>query len=403
MTGRVTKRSVDALRPGQTTRFLWDRTLPGFGVRVTPQGVRSYVFQYELAGRSRRLTIGRHGSPWAPAAAREEAIRLRAEVTLGRDPAEFRKELRRAETLNAFAERYLTEHAEPKKKPRSVAEDRRLLEKIILPRFGRRKVKDLSRADIARLHHELRQTPYLANRVLALLSKMFNLAERWGLRPDGSNPCRHVELFREKHRERFLSPDELRRLGEVLADSERRESEPPEAIAAIRLLLFTGCRLGEILGLEWNHVDRKGWRLVLPDSKTGAKVVQLSTPAAQILEDLPRIVGSPYVLPARRGVGHFVGVPHVWRRIRKTARIDDVRLHDLRHTFASVGAIGGESLVIIGALLGHRQPATTARYAHLSDEPLREASSRVARTIAASLGSEEPREGEVIEIKRRTV
>lgn len=400
MTGRITKRSVDALKAGASSRFLWDRRLPGFGARITPNGVLSYVFQYEIAGRSRRLTIGRHGSPWTPAAARVEAIRLRAEVTIGRDPAELKKELRRAETMEAFAERYLVEHAEPKKKPRSVAEDRRLLEKIILPKLGRRKIKDLSRADLARVHHELRQTPYVANRVVALLSKMFNLAERWGLRTDGSNPCRHIERFREKHRERFLSSAELKRLGEVLADSNRGGSEPWEAIAAIRLLLFTGCRLGEILGLEWNHVDRKGRRLVLPDSKTGAKVVQLSAPAARVLEDLPRIEGSPYVLPARRGVGHFVGVPHVWRRVREKAALEDVRVHDLRHTFASVGAARGESLVLIGALLGHHQPTTTARYAHLANGPVREAGDRIAEIIRFDL--EGAGRGEAISIGRET-
>ena len=396
MKGKITKRSVDGLRPASTTQFLWDVTLPGFGVRITPNGVRSYVLQYEIEGRSRRTTIGRHGAPWTPSAARQEAVRLRGLIVAGEDPAETKKRLREAESVKELAERYLESHAIPKKKPRSVAEDRRLLTRIILPKLGRRRIKSVSRVDVARLHHGLRETPYLANRVVSLLSKMFNVAERWGLRPDGSNPCRHIEKFEERRRERFLSAKELGRLGKVLASADRRRQEPWQAVAAIRLLLFTGCRLNEILSLRWEHVEAARGHLVLPDSKTGAKTVALPAPAMAILDSLPRIDASPFVLPAARGKGHFVGLPAVWRRIRASAGLDDVRLHDLRHTFASVGAIGGESLIVIGALLGHRQPSTAARYAHLSDDPLRQASGRVAASIAAAMDGEDSDGGDVV-------
>ena len=412
MKGRITKRAVDALKVGTSSRFLWDGTLPGFGLRITPNGVRSYVLQYEIGGRSRRMTIGRHGAPWTPSSARQEAIRLRGQIANGEDPAELKKSLRQAETVKELAERYLDAHAVPKKKARSVVEDRRILDKVILPKLGRRKIKGVTRADIARLHHDLRETPYSANRVLSLLSKMFNVAESWGLRSDKTNPCNHIERFQEYSRERFLSVAELQRLGAVLAgcdvkrtrssdsfegasDSELR-TEPWQAIAAIRLLLFTGCRLGEILSLQWQHVDTTRGCLVLRDSKTGPKTVLLPAPALSVLNSLPRVDESLYVLPAARGKGHFVGVPHIWRRLRDEANLCDVRLHDFRHTFASVGAIGGESLIVIGALLGHRQPVTTARYAHLSDDPLRDAVNRVAGTIATALKGEDASGGDVV-------
>ncbi len=391
MRGRVTLRSVASLKPGErSAKFLWDEALPGFGIRVTPAGVVSYVFQYEQAARSRRLTIGRHGAPWTPATARREAIRLRADVAAGRDPAELRAEAHRAATLTEFSERYLAEHARPKKKPSSATEDARLLRNHILPALGRRKLASLARPEVARLHHSMRSTPFAANRVLALLSKMFNLAEGWGLRPDGSNPCRHVERFKERRRERFLSFAELAKLGQVLGEIERGGSEPSIAVAAIRLLLFTGCRRSEVLTLRWDEVDLERGRLTLRDSKTGPKVVRLGAPALRVLAQLPRFDESPYCFAGRHGRGCFVGLPHIWERIRARAGLQDVRLHDLRHSFASVGAGSGESLVIIGALLGHRQPATTSRYAHLADDPVRRAADRIAETIASAMNGEQP-------------
>ena len=385
MRKRVTKQAINSLKPGARVQFLWDADLPGFGVRMTPNGVASYVLQYRFAGRSRRFTIGQHGAPWTPHMARNEALRLRGKVASGKDPASLRAAARAATTVSDLVDRYLAEHAEQKTKPRSAAESKRLVDRFIRPHLGRTKVEHVTRDDVARLHHRLRATPVQGNRVLAVLSKMFNLAECWGLRHDGTNPCRHIERYRERRGERFLSSAELARLGEVLTEASRAKSEPPEAIEAIRLLLLTGCRLSEVLTLQWEYVDLEALRLLLPDSKTGPKQVPLSAPAAKVLARLPRIEGNAHCFPGRQGRGHFVGLPHVWYRIRAKAKLDDVRLNDLRHSFASVAASGGESLVIIGALLGHRQPTTTARYAHLSNDPVRDAADRIAERIASGL------------------
>ena len=227
MRGRITKRLVDAMKPAARDTFVWDELTPGFGLKVTPKGRRIYVLQWERAGVPRRYTIGRHGLPgpsglpWTPDTAREEAVRLLGVVAAGGDPAEAKQEAKAEPTLKEFAARYLAEHAKVKKKPRSANEDERLLEKRLLPALGRRKLASISRADVQRLHLEMREAPYAANRALALLSKMMNLGEAWGLRPDGSNPCRHVQRFKEARRERFLSEEELSRLGKVLAAAER--------------------------------------------------------------------------------------------------------------------------------------------------------------------------------------
>jgi integrase len=382
---KITKRVVDGVEPTATDRFLWDSDLPGFGLKITPTGARSYVFQYTKGKRKRRVTIGPHGAPWTPDTARNEALQLKGEVARGGDPAETRSGYRKAPTLAEFADRFLKEHAELKKKPLSVREDRRLLDKLIKPKLGSQKLVDITRADITRFHLQHRDTPTQANRALALLSKLMNLAEKWGLRRDGSNPCRHVEKFPEKRRERFLSDAEWKRLGDVLTRAERENDEPIPAIAAIRLLAFTGCRVSEILTLRRDHVDLKSRCLRLPDSKTGAKVVPLSAPACQLLAGLDRIEGNPYVFPGYRKDRPLVGLGHVWERIRENAELKDVRLHDLRHSYASVGAAGGVSLRVIGALLGHRQPSTTHRYAHLSDDPVRAAADRIAGSIDSAM------------------
>ena len=241
-------------------------------------------------------------------------------------------------------------------------------------------------------------TPYQANRVLALLSKVFNLAERWGLRPDGSNPCRHVERYPEKRRERYLSAEELARLGEVLTEVERASEEPASAIAAIRLLILTGCRRNEVLSLRWEEVDFERSLLLLADSKTGRKAVPVGAPTLALLAELPRLEGNPHVLPGEKAGAHFVGLAKVWQRIRKQAGLEDVRVHDLRHSFASVGAGAGLSLPIIGKLLGHTQAATTQRYAHLAADPVRQAADRISEEIAAAM-SGKPK-GEVTPIRR---
>jgi integrase len=396
---KITKRTVEALRPADHDVLVWDDELRGFGVRVKPSGLRTYLVQYRNAqGRSRRLSVGNHGRLTAEEA-RKEARLILAEVERGGDPAETRDATRKAPTMAELCERYLAHHANTRKKAMSVYGDRRMVERFIRPTMGNRKVADVTRADVDKLHHGLRETPYQANRLLALLSKMMNLAEKWGLRPDGSNPCRHVEKFKEQKRERFLSAEELGRLATVLAEAERTATELPGVVAAVRLLVLTGCRLSEILTLRWDDVDFANACLRLPDSKTGAKVVHVNAPALAILASLRPQDGSGWVILGRGGPkSHLVNLEKPWRRIRAKAGLDDVRLHDLRHSFASVAVGLGEGLPMIGKLLGHTQTQTTARYAHLAADPVKAATERVGAAIAGMMNGQG---AEVVELPQR--
>jgi integrase len=385
---RLTKRRIAATPATDRDSFLWDSEIPGFGLRLWPSGRRVFVFQYRnRLQRTRRLVIGPY-STLTVARARDIARQWATELATGADPSAERKAARQAPTVAALAERYLAEHARLRKKPRSIASDETLLRLHILPALGAAKAASLTRADIQRLHHRMRGTPGAANRTLALLSKMLNLAERWGLRSDGSNPCRHVEKYPEHRGERFLSAAEIARLAAALAEAEQLATESVSTIAAIRLLLFTGARLSEILTLSWEHVDLERRCLRLPDSKTGAKTIYLPAPACEILAGLPRATGNPHVIPGRRPGAHLVNLRQPWSRIRKRAALPGVRLHDLRHSFASMAAAGGLSLPIIGALLGHTQPATTARYAHLAADPLKQAADLIGSRIEAAMASE---------------
>jgi integrase len=377
---KLTKVVVEKTPPHSKDLFLWDSEVPGFGVKITPKGKRVYVAQYRVAGRSRRVTIAKHGILTIEKAWDSAKDRL-AQATLGGDPAADKMDLRHGPTVKELGTRYLAEHADQKKKESSAEGDRWLLEKIVYPRFQSEKAATVAISDVAEFHHSLKDRPYIANRAIALLSKMFSLAEKWGYRPDNTNPCHHVEKFKETKRRRFLSTDELARLGAALADAEKNETEPPEAIAAIRLLIFTGARLSEILTLKWEYINWELGALILPDSKTGFKTIPLSAPGRQVIESLPVIEGNPYVLPGHRHGQHFVSLGHVWDRIRKTAEIPDVRLHDLRHSYASVGAAAGLGLPIIGALLGHTQASTTQRYAHLAQDPLKAATELIGTKI----------------------
>lgn len=381
---KITKRTVEAAVPGAKDQYVFDRELVGFGFKLTPAGRRTYFAQGRVDGRKVRVTIGTHG-PFTADQARVEAHKLIARMVSGDDPSIERAEAKKALSMVELAERYLDEHARLKKKPRSLAEDQRMIKSFILPRLGSRKVAAIRRTDVAKLHHGLRETPYQANRVLALLSKMMNLAEKWGLRPDGSNPCRYVEKYKEVKRERFLTGDELARLGQALSDSEVTGAIDPRHIAAFRLLLFTGMRLNEVLTLRWADVDLENGCLHLEDAKSGPRDVYLNEPALRVLADLPRLAGSEYVLPGDKAGGHLVNVQKAWKKITAAAHLDTLRVHDLRHSFASVAAAAGMNLPLVGRLLGHKELATSLRYSHLAADPVRAASQEVGRKIAEAL------------------
>ena len=390
--GEITKRAVDALKPKATKdTFLWDGNLGGFGVRCRPSGAKYYFLKMRAGKRQRWLTIGEHGAPWTADTARSEALRLLGQREAGTDPGAKRDALKENPTLDELAEDFLTEHAEAKRKPRTAAEYRRLFDGLVSDKLGKTQVSAIARGDIAALHHSLRATPYQANRVLALLSKMFTWADIKGVKVNG-NPVKGVERFTEHKRKLFLNGAQLSKIGAAMRELEKAETLEPQEAAAIRLLLFTGCRLNEILTLKWEYVDRANAVLRLPDSKTGAKLVPLSAPALAVLSTLPRIKGNPFVIPSPRlKKKHLVNLEKPWLTVRAKAGVK-ARLHDLRHAYGSVGAGVGLGLPIIGALLGHTQAATTQRYAHVQSDPLKAAADAIASRLEDALNTEPAKE-----------
>lgn len=381
----LTKRKIDLLQPREKDFTEWDDSVRGLGLRVRPTGKKVFVCKYRNAeGRQRKLTLGAYGVLTLEEA-RKRARQAMAQAAGGNDPAQERADAKAAAEFVDFAERYLREHAAVRKTPRSYKEDERMLRTKLLPRFGGRKLIEITRADVASLHQEMSDRPYYANRNLALLSKMMNLAEEWGVKPDGTNPCRHVRKYREEKRERFLSTVEIARLWIALESDERDGRESPAACNAVRLLLLTGCRMSEVLTLKWDYVG-SGF-LALPHTKTGAQRRSISVQAQALLDAIPRAEGNPYVIVGREPGSHLTDLEKPWQRIRTRAGLDDVRLHDLRHTFASVAATGGMPLRMIGELLGHTSVQTTSRYAHLADDAVREAAGIVGRQIEEALGA----------------
>jgi integrase len=407
MQGKITKRAVDGLAPaGDAEAVLWDTEVKGFGIRARSGGAKSYILHYRAGtGRGaalRKLTIGKHGSPWTPEMARAEAKRLLAEVAAGRDPATARHEAREAANFGELVDLYLAEGT-THKKGSTLKADRGRIEHHLRPLLGKLRADRLGRADIERMRNavatgktaekvesgEKRRPGSIAKggkgvaaQCVALVSTIFSFAVERGLCAD--NPARGVKKAPVRKVERFLAEEEIARLAEAL-EAEAQRSGNPYPPAAIKLLLLTGCRRGEIVNLRWEHVDFERGCLRLPDSKTGAKVVYLNAPARALLQELPRIADNSRVIPGMRADSGSAAIDNAWSRVRTTAGLPDVRLHDLRHSFASVGAAGGLSLPIIGALLGHKHATTTARYAHLSADPLRAANDAVGARIAAAM------------------
>jgi integrase len=381
---KLTKRTVEAAEIKESEYFLWDDELPGFGLRVLPSGRKGYVVQYRAGRRSRRMSLG-PSTVLTCEQARNRAITIIAAARNGEDPASKRDADREAITVTELAERFDREHVALRVKESTAKGYRRMVERVIVPALGRHRVTEVTRADIAKLHHDLRHIPYDANRCLEIISKMFNLAEMWGLRPDGTNPRKHIKKYPEEKRERFLSAAELRRVGEVLREMEEEGIELLAGIAAVRLLILTGCRLGEIMRLKWEFVDFEGRALRLPDSKTGAKTVHLGQPAIDVLRAIERVKDNPWVITGTMPGAPLYDLQPFWQRVRARTGLKDVRIHDLRHTFASTAVAAGQGLPMIGKLLGHTQVQTTARYAHLAGEPIRVAANQVATTLAAAL------------------
>ena len=407
--------------PAKGATITYDADVPGFGARVTANGARSFVLNYMSAGRERRMTIGQFPT-WSATAAREEARTLRRKVDSGIDPMAEREAQkaavvagRSAPTMEDLFARYDSEHL-PRKSPRAAADDRSMWRKIILPQLGAMKVADVKPDDIDALHAAVSKTrPVRANRMVEVVRKAFNMAMRWGWRPD--NPTSGVHRNQEEKRARYLSATEVMRLSEALA------AHPEKSRAnAIKLLLLTGARRGEVLGARWDMFDLETGVWVKPSAHTKQRKehrVPLSAPAVQVLSEIlvaakaealaDRTSISPYVFPGRDGKP-ITDIKRTWLSVcRKAGLAEQVeqrtrdgkvvrtdkgepaivwhataRVHDLRHTYASILASHGLSLPIIGALLGHTQPQTTARYAHLLDDPLRAATERVVAVVTAN-------------------
>jgi len=414
--GRITKKAVDALScpSGKDRVFLWDDDLAGFGVAAFPTGRKFYVYQYRQHGRTRRATLGEHGR-LTPDEARSEAKKLLGDVEKGADPIAQRKAARAVRTFKEVAEDFVALHVAAKRKGRTKAEYEALLRSHILPAIGSRRVMDVRRADVARLHARMADTPFQANRALAVVSAVWTWASRRDEVDAAKNPARGIERNPEEGRERFLKADEVARLGDALTLAEneglpyavdetkpgakhapklenRRVGIDPHAAAALRLLIFTGARLREILDARWQHVDFERGALFLPDSKTGKKPIFLSAPAQAVLTNLAerrakdqRLKANPYIIAGANDAAPRADLKKPWAAICRAAQLEGVRLHDLRHTFASYGAGAGLGLPIVGKLLGHTQAATTQRYAHLDADPLRRAADAIGAQIAAAM------------------
>tara|TARA_R110002110_G_scaffold415720_1_gene654282 strand:- start:5507 stop:6757 length:1251 start_codon:yes stop_codon:yes gene_type:complete len=404
---KLTERRCQAAAPGPSPYFVWDGELKGFGLRVMPSGAKSFVVQYRAGygrrGQTRRMTIGRYADPsWPLQVARNRAKQILKQVAYGEDPLAEARESSASMTVAELCELYLEEGCTTKK-PRTVEYDRGRISGHIIPLLGKTRAAEVKRADIERLMRDIaagktakdvrgrlrgvsqfRGGPGAATRTVGLLQGIFTFAEARGI-VEG-NPTRGVRRFADKRMERFLSGAELASLGNALADLER-EGISPNGLNVIRLLSLTGARRGEIESLRWSEVDLERGLIRLTDSKTGAKAFPVAPAAVNLLQSLAKQRHSEWAFPASRGEGHFTGTGKIWAQVRARAKLENVRLHDLRHTFASFGASSGYGLPVIGAILGHSQASTTARYAHLANDPVSQAATRIGDEIEGWLKS----------------
>ena len=401
---RLTKRLIDALEATGADYVAWDSEVIGFGVRVRPSGAKSFILFYRAgSGRTapkRKMTLGAMGKLTVEEA-RKLARQTVGRVANGADPAAEKAEDRQTPNVAELATLFLSDHVDAKRKASTANHYRDILNRIVVPAIGTTKADKVSHAALARLHLKCKDTPYQANRILSIIGSMFTFAAKRGLVPDGFNPAKGIERYPEQGRERFISMDELERLGNTIRQAESEgldwgidETKPtskhvpkdnrrtvigPHAAGALRLYLFTGCRLREILRLRWEEIDLDRGLIFLPDSKTGKKTVILNAPALEVLSSLPRI--GEYVIAGDHPDKPRSDLKRPWAAVSKAAGLEGFRIHDFRHSFASFGAGSGMGLPIIGKLLGHKNAITTARYAHLDADPLRQASERIGSTI----------------------
>jgi len=376
VSNRVTDRMLSALElPERGARIHYDQVVAGFGVRITQAGARSFILNYRFEGRERRITIGSFPS-WSAAAARKQAQVLRRQIDTGSDPLASREQRREAPTVNDLFARYAEEHL-PTKSVRSQADDRSMWKKEILPALATKKVANLKPQDCDALHLRIaKDRPVRANRILEVLRKALNLAIRWGWIE--RNPAIGCRKSVERKRHRYLSKDEISRLIQALEVHTERTSAD-----ALLFMLFTGCRRGEALNASWAQfdVESRVWTKASSETKQRREHrVPYSEAVARLLAKRRAESGGTFIFQGRLGAP-LREVRKTWKSACDDAGLIGVRIHDLRHTFASLVASSGHSLVVVGELLGHSSTQTTKRYAHLYDEPLRAAANGVAQSI----------------------
>ncbi|MEA3277975.1 MAG: tyrosine-type recombinase/integrase [Pseudomonadota bacterium] len=393
---KLTKRTLDAATyqgEGNARFVLWDDELPGFGCRIYPGGRKAFVLSYRTQGRKRLMTIGTYGA-WTVDKARKAARSHLASVeTKEADPLEERQKAARGETVRDLCGAYMERHGNAKK---SGADDKRRIGRYILPAWGNLKAAAIKRADVASLHMKIgKRAPYEANRVLALLSKMFELARRWGFVPEGHpNPARDIDRFKEQKRDRWITPEELPRLAQAI-----NEEPNQSARFALWLYLLTGARKSELLQARWEDVSFERAELRLPETKAGRPhYIPLSAPTLALLQQIPREEGNPHILPGKLTGAHLVNIAKPWSRVRKTAGVEDVRLHDLRRTVGSWLAQAGNSLHLIGRVLNHSNQSTTAIYARFAQDQVRDALEQHAARLLGAAGITET--ADVVELKK---
>ena len=392
-TRKLSNRTVAALSVERDTVF-WDRELTGFGVRVYPTGGKVFVAQArgpdgpDGPHKGRRITVGRHPVLGAEQA-RKRAALIIARVKAGEEPVPLPlpAKYHGGPTVADLARRYLEEHVAVRCKPKTQRTARSVVNRHIVPALGRLPLAAVERGHVIALHESLCETPAMANMVVETLIYMFKLAKGWDMVPeDHVDPCRSIPMNPKRKRERFLTDAEFTRLGQVLDEVSGNGSQVSAgAITTIRLLMLTGCRKSEIMTLRWQHVDLDRAEMRIVNGKTGDRTVHLSPSAVAVLVALPREPGNPWVVPGTKPGTHMADIDTAWQGIRAKAGLRDVRIHDIRHSFASRALALGEGLPIIGRLLGHRRVETTARYAHLARDSVRQSAERIAVSIADNI------------------
>ena len=383
---KLTKKAIDDARATGKRYYIWDNELPGFGLSVQKTGYKSYFLDYRNSfGTARRLKLAIVGEI-TPDEARKKAANLKLQISQGIDPITDKQQQKKEPTLSEIAEEYIIKHAIPFKKTTSVSADQGMIKMYLLPFFNKIKIVDINRNDIKQFHYKLREKKYTANRCIQLLSKIMNLCEEWGYRQENSNPCRGIKKYKEESRERFLNLDEIKRLHKNL-DKFLQNGESPYFVALIRLLLLTGARLSEILTCKWEYINFERKVIELPDSKTGKKEIILCDRCISILKNLEIKPENPYVIISDRKKNHHLGKPKSnWARLLIASNLNGLRIHDLRHTNASISLQAKIPIEIISKRLGHSNISTTMRYAHLADSQMRQATNDLSKTLGKAMG-----------------